>query len=76
MRTYERSTLDEEGRTCKQWMSGVRKHKSMQNAACSTLTAYLCSRIKTRHLRSKDRVETASTTLSWLFQGLLAALHS
>ena len=53
-----------------QQVSGVRKHKSMQKVAYSTLTAHLRSRIKTQYLRSKDRVETASITLSWLFQGL------
>ena len=66
MRMYERSTLGQGGRTCKQWASGVRKHKSMQKAAYSTLTAYLQSRIKTQHLRSDDRAETA------LFRGLFS----
>ena len=73
MHMYERSTLDQGGRTCKQRVSGDR---SMQKAANSTYTAYLRSCIKARHLRSEDRVETPSITLSWLFHGLLAALHS
>ena len=53
-------------------MSGIQKHKSMQKAAYSMFTAYLRSCIKTRHLRSEERVETASVTISWLFQGLFS----
>ena len=44
MRMYERSTLGQGGRTCTQQVSGVRKHKSMEEAkkaAYSTFTAYL-----------------------------------
>ena len=72
MHMHERSTLDQGGRTCKQRVSGIREHKSMQKAAYSMFTAYLQLRIKTRHLRSEDRVETASITLSWLFHGLFS----
>ena len=57
MRMYDRTTLGQGGRTCKQWVSGVQKHKGVQKAAYSMLTAYLRSRIKTRHLRIEDRVK-------------------
>ena len=66
-RIYESSTLGQGGRTCKQRVSGIHRHKS--RLPHSVFTAYLPSRIKMRHLRSEDREETASVTLYWLFQG-------
>ena len=38
-------------------VSGVQKHKGVQKAAYSMLSAYLRSCIKTRHLRIEDRVK-------------------
>ena len=52
-----------------QRVNGVRKHKNIEKAAYSTFTAYLRSQI---NLRREDRAETASKTLSWLFQGLFS----
>ena len=70
MRMKEVHWAKEEEHEQQQRVSGVQKHKSMHKAAYSAFTTYLRSHIKALHLRCEDRAETASITLSWLFQSV------